>query len=69
MTASLSWLEPTADDRDKVRRVLGLFNEQGTVDALGVKRTVIKRCLENAVRWSDSFPAWRRCKPTNNPIG
>ncbi len=34
--ASLSWLDLTAADRDKVRRVLDLFSEQGTVDELGV---------------------------------
>ncbi len=35
-SASLSWLDLTAADRDKVRRVLDLFSEQGTVDELGV---------------------------------
>ena len=34
--SSLSWLDLTADDRDKVRRVLDLFDELGTVDELGV---------------------------------
>jgi hypothetical protein len=34
--ASISWLDLTAADRDKVRRVLDLFNEQGTVDELGL---------------------------------
>ena len=34
--SNLSWLDLTADDRDKVRRVLDLFNEQGTVDELGL---------------------------------
>ncbi|HMB39604.1 MAG TPA: DUF6361 family protein [Wenzhouxiangellaceae bacterium] len=34
--ASFTWLDLTADDRDKVRRVLDLFNEQGTVDELGL---------------------------------
>jgi len=32
----LTWLDLTASDRDKVRRVLDLFNEQGTVDELGL---------------------------------
>ncbi|MDZ7788903.1 MAG: DUF6361 family protein [Xanthomonadales bacterium] len=36
MAATLSWLDLTASDRDKVRRVLDLFNEQGTVDELGL---------------------------------
>lgn len=35
-TASLTWLDLTAADRDKVRRVLDLFGEQGTVDELGL---------------------------------
>jgi hypothetical protein len=34
--ASLSWLDLTAADRDKVRRVLDLFSEQGTVDEIGL---------------------------------
>ena len=34
--ASFTWLDLTAADRDKVRRVLDLFSEQGTVDELGV---------------------------------
>ena len=38
MTATLSWIDLTATDRDKVRRVLDLFNEQGTVDELGLGR-------------------------------
>ena len=36
MQATLSWLDLTTSDRDKVRRVLDLFNEQGTVDELGL---------------------------------
>src|SRR6056297_500388 len=36
MIATLSWLDLTASDRDKVQRVLDLFNEQGTVDELGL---------------------------------
>jgi hypothetical protein len=35
-TAALTWLDLTATDRDKVRRVLDLFKEQGTVDELGL---------------------------------
>ena len=34
--ATLTWLDLTATDRDKVRRVLDLFKEQGTVDELGL---------------------------------
>ena len=34
--ATLTWLDLTATDRDKVRRVLDLFREQGTVDELGL---------------------------------
>ena len=35
-TASLTWLDLTATDRDKVRRVLDMFKEQGTVNELGL---------------------------------
>ena len=34
--AQLTWLDLTATDRDKVRQVLTLFSEQGTVDELGL---------------------------------
>lgn len=34
--ARLTWLDLTATDREKVRRVLALFTEQGTVDELGL---------------------------------
>lgn len=45
--ASLTWLDLTAADRDKVRRVLDLFSEQGTVDELGLGslRDVISNAL------------------------
>lgn len=45
--ATLTWLDLTASDRDKVRRVLDLFNEQGTVDELGLGslRDVISNAL------------------------
>jgi len=46
-TASLTWLDLTADDRDKVRRVLDLFNEQGTVDELGLGS--LRDTISNAV--------------------
>ncbi|MEX2366919.1 MAG: DUF6361 family protein [Pseudohongiellaceae bacterium] len=36
MTASIHWLDLTSSDRDKVRRILDLFSEQGTVDELGL---------------------------------
>ena len=36
MIPSLTWLDFTADDRDRMRRVLDLFTEQGTIDELGL---------------------------------
>jgi len=36
MQPTLTWLDLTADDRDRMRRVLDLFSEQGTVDELGL---------------------------------
>jgi hypothetical protein len=36
MQPQLTWIDLTATDRDKVRRVLDLFKEQGTVDELGL---------------------------------
>lgn len=36
MSASISWLDLTSSDRDKVRSILDLFKEQGTVDELGL---------------------------------
>lgn len=36
MEASLTWLDLTSSDRDKMRRVLDLFSEQGTVDEMGL---------------------------------
>jgi hypothetical protein len=36
MKPTLTWLDLTAADRDKMRRVLDLFKEQGTVDELGL---------------------------------
>ena len=36
MSATLTWLDLTASDRDRMRQVLDLFNEQGTVDELGL---------------------------------
>ena len=34
--AFLSWIDLTASDRDKVRRALDLFEEQDTIDKLGL---------------------------------
>ena len=36
MEPTLTWLDLTANDRDKMRRVLDLFKEQGTVDEMGL---------------------------------
>ena len=36
MQATLTWLDLTASDRDKMRRVLDLFTEQGTLDEMGL---------------------------------
>ena len=36
MGATLTWLDLTSSDRDRMRQVLDLFNEQGTVDEMGL---------------------------------
>ena len=36
MGSTLTWLDLTANDRDRMRQVLDLFNEQGTVDEMGL---------------------------------
>ena len=36
MDARLTWIDLTAGDREKMRRILDLFNEQGTVDEMGL---------------------------------
>ena len=36
MGSTLTWLDLTASDRDKMRRVLDLFKEQGTLDEMGL---------------------------------
>ncbi len=36
MQATLTWIDLTAGDRDRMRRVLDLFNEQGTLDEMGL---------------------------------
>ena len=38
MTATLTWLDLTASDRDRMRQVLDLFKERGTVDEMGLGR-------------------------------
>ena len=36
MASTLTWLDLTTSDRDKMRQVLDLFNEQGTIDEMGL---------------------------------
>ena len=36
MSTTLTWLDLTASDRDRMRQVLDLFTEQGTVDEMGL---------------------------------
>ena len=36
MGATLTWLDLTSSDRNRMRQVLDLFNEQGTVDEMGL---------------------------------
>lgn len=36
MEPTLTWIDLTTADRDKMRRVLDLFNEQGTIDEMGL---------------------------------
>ena len=36
MSATLTWLDLTASDRDRMRQVLDFFKEQGTVDEMGL---------------------------------
>ena len=38
MAATLTWLDLTTSDRDRMRQVLDLFKEQGTVDEMGLGR-------------------------------
>ena len=38
MPATLTWLDLTASDRDRMRQVLDLFKEQGTIDEMGLGR-------------------------------
>ena len=36
MEATITWLDLTTSDRDKLRRILDLFKEKGTIDELGL---------------------------------
>ena len=36
MQPTLTWVDLTASDRDRMRRVLDLFNEKGTLDEMGL---------------------------------
>ena len=36
MQPTLTWVDLTASDHDKMRRVLDLFNEKGTLDEMGL---------------------------------
>ena len=47
MQATLTWLDLTAADRDKMRRVLDLFKEQGTLDEMGLGS--LRDVLSNAL--------------------
>ena len=38
MEPTLTWLDLTASDRDRMRRVIDLFSEQGTLDEMGLGR-------------------------------
>lgn len=38
MVATLTWLDLTASDRDRMRQVLDLFKEPGTIDEMGLGR-------------------------------
>ena len=47
MDPTLTWLDLTASDRDKMQRVLDLFREQGTVDEMGIG--TLRDALSNAL--------------------
>ncbi len=47
MGSTLTWLDLTASDRDRMRQVLDLFNEQGTVDEMGLGS--LRDALANAL--------------------
>ncbi|AHF00149.1 hypothetical protein THITH_10510 [Thioalkalivibrio paradoxus ARh 1] len=47
MQAQLTWIDLTAADRTRVRQVLDLFAEQGTVDELGLGS--LRHALSNAL--------------------
>ena len=47
MESTLTWLDLTASDRDRMRRVLDLFSEQGTIDEMGLGS--LRDALSNAL--------------------
>lgn len=47
MEPTITWLDLTASDRDKMQRVLDLFGEEGTVDELGLG--TLRDALSNAL--------------------
>ena len=47
MEPTLTWLDLTASDRDKMRRILDLFKEQGTIDEMGLGS--LRDILSNAL--------------------
>ena len=68
MQATLTWLDLTASDRDKMRRVLDLFKEQGTLDEMGLGRLryvlfipwIYRRLEDRKVRAAEVQRAARR---------
>ena len=47
MEPTLTWIDLTASDRDKMRRVLDLFNEPGTRDEMGIDS--VRQALSDAL--------------------
>ena len=47
MQPTLTWIDLTASDRDRMRRVLDLFSEQGTLDEMGIGS--LRDVLSNAL--------------------
>ena len=47
MEPTITWLDLTASDRDRMQRVLDLFGEAGTVDELGLG--TLRDALSNAL--------------------
>jgi len=59
MQPTLTWIDLTASDRDKMRRVLDLLNEQGTLDEMGLgslRDAVPTRCS----RGGRTIQTWSR---------